>query len=48
VLVINAKTSKTDVVYEPFTIEFQLQDDKTNLLLMWDDTKALFTIDFLD
>ena len=48
VLVINATTSKTDVVYEPFTIEFQLQDDKTNLLLMWDDTKASFTIDFLD
>ena len=48
VLVIDAEVSKTDVVYEPFTIEFQLQDDKTNLLMMWDTTKTHFTIDFLD
>lgn len=48
VLVIDAEVSKMDVVYEPFTIEFQLQDDKTNVLMMWDRTKASFTIDFLD
>ena len=48
VLTIDAKVSNTDVVYEPFTIEFQLQDDKTNLLMMWDTTKVSFTIDFLD
>ena len=48
VLVIDAKVEKTDVVYEPFTIEFQLQDNRTNLLMMWDTTKVQFTIDFLD
>lgn len=48
ILEIDAKVTEMDVVYEPFTIEFQLQDDKTNLLMMWDNIKATFTIDFLD
>ena len=48
VLEIKAEVSEIETVYEPFTIEFQLQDDKTNLLMMWDKTKASFTIDFLD
>lgn len=47
-LEIKADVTLMDTVYEPFTIEFQLQDDKTNLLMMWDKTKASFTIDFLD
>jgi len=45
---IEAKVTEMDTIYEPFTIEFQLQDDKTILLMMWDKTKASFTIDFLD
>ena len=45
---IKAEVTEIETVYEPFTIEFQLQDDKTNLLMMWDKTKASFTIDFLD
>lgn len=48
ILVADATVSKMKEIYEPFTIEFQLQDDKTNLLLMWDKTKASFTINFLD
>ena len=48
VLEIEAKVSEMDIAYEPFTIEFQLQDDETNLLMMWDKTKASFTIKFLD
>ena len=48
VLVVDAEVSQMKEVYEPFTIEFQLQDDKTNLLMMWDKTKVSFTISFLD
>jgi hypothetical protein len=48
VLEVEAKVSELDTVYEPFTIEFQLQNDETNLLMMWDRTKASFTIKFLD
>ncbi len=38
----------TDVMYEPFTIEFQLHDNKTDLLMMWENTKVSFPIEFLD
>ena len=48
ILVVDAEVSQMKEVYEPFTIEFQLQDDKTNLLMMWDKTKVSFTISFLD
>lgn len=48
VLEIDAKVSQIETVYEPFTMEFQLQNDEANLLMMWDKTKASFTIKFLD
>jgi hypothetical protein len=32
VLEIEAEVSLLDITYEPFTIEFQLQDDEANLL----------------
>ena len=48
VLVIDAKISETEISYEPFTIEFQLQDDMANLLMIWDKTQASFPIKFLD
>jgi hypothetical protein len=48
VLEIEAEVSLLDITYEPFTIEFQLQDDEANLLMMWDKTQASFTIGFLD
>jgi hypothetical protein len=48
VLEIEAQISELDITYEPFTIEFQLQDDEAELLMMWDKTKASFTIGFLD
>ncbi len=40
--------TETDVVYEPFTIEFALQDDETKLIMMWDKVKVSFSIEFLD
>ncbi|NJN25066.1 MAG: DUF2911 domain-containing protein [Cyclobacteriaceae bacterium] len=48
ILEIDAKVAETDVSYEAFTMEFQLEGDKTNLLMMWENTKAWFTINFLD
>jgi len=48
VLEIEAKVSQLDITYEPFTIEFQLQDDEAELIMMWDKTKVSFTIGFLD
>lgn len=38
----------TDVVYEPFTIEFELQDDMVNLIMMWDRTKVSLPIHFIE
>ena len=48
ILEIDAEVAEMDIIYEPFTIEFQIQDDKTNLLMMWDKTKVSFTINFLE
>lgn len=48
ILKIEAKVSELAITYEAFTIEFQLQDDEAELLMMWDKTKASFTIRFLD
>ncbi len=48
VLEIEAEVSELDITYEPFTIEFQLQDDEAELIMMWDKTKVSFTIGFLD
>jgi len=48
VMEIEAEVSELDITYEPFTIEFQLQDDEAKLIMMWDKTKASFTIEFLD
>ncbi len=48
VLVVDAAVSQTDVVYEPFTIEFQLQDTKANLLMLWDTTRASITLEFVE
>ncbi|MCH7513517.1 MAG: DUF2911 domain-containing protein [Bacteroidetes bacterium] len=48
VLRFNAKTEKTDQVYEPFTIEFeQTGTQKTNLLMIWDRTRVIIPIEFL-
>ena len=47
-LEVDATVSQTDVVYEPFTVEFQLQDTKANLLMMWDITKASITLEFVE
>ena len=40
--------SETDVIYEPFTIEFEQSGlKKTNLLMIWDQTKVIIPIEFL-
>jgi len=48
VLIANAPVAATNDVYEPFTIEFQLQDTRANLLMMWDTTKATVVMEFVD
>jgi hypothetical protein len=43
-----ADTEDIDVIYEPFTIEFEQSGmKKTNLLLIWDKTKVIIPIEFL-
>ncbi len=37
----------TDVVYEPFTINLELKDNKADLIMIWDQTKVAFPIEFL-
>ena len=36
----------TDVVYEPFTIEFEQHDHTTNILMMWDQVQVVIPVDF--
>lgn len=44
----DAEVGTTDVTYEPFTIEFQLEGSKADLVMMWGNTKAWFPIEFYD
>jgi hypothetical protein len=46
VLRFTVPTSSTDVVYEPFTIEFEQHDSTTNILMMWDKTKVEIPLEF--
>jgi hypothetical protein len=47
ILRFEAKTVETEVIYEPFTIEFEQSGvKKTNLLLIWDRTKVIIPIEF--
>ena len=38
----------TDVVYEPFTIAFEQQNEQAELVMMWDKTKVAIPIQFLE
>lgn len=38
----------TDVVFEAFTIAFEQQNEKAELVMMWDKTKVAVPITFLD
>lgn len=38
----------TDVVYEPFTIEFEQHEETTNMLMMWDQTKVEIPLEFVE
>ncbi len=46
VLEINAKVGELQETYEPFTIEFQLNDNVADMVFMWGNTKASFPIEF--
>jgi len=46
ILEIEAKAGETDVFYEPFTIEFQLNDNVADMVFMWGNVKASFPIEF--
>lgn len=48
VLEVDADVTEIKEIYEPFTIEFQIQDDKVNMLMMWDNIKASLSINFTD
>lgn len=48
VLRFDAEASTLDQTYEPFTIEFQLQDNVANMVMMWDKTKVSFPIEFYE
>ena len=37
----------TDIVYEPFTIAFEQQNDHAELVMMWDKTKVSVPIEFI-
>lgn len=38
---------KTEEPYEAFTMEFELQDDATDLLIMWDGVRVRIPIEFI-
>lgn len=38
----------TDVVYEPFTISISQKGERAEVSLLWDKTKVLFSIQFLE
>lgn len=46
VLEIEAEVGKLEETYEPFTIEFQLNDNVADMVFMWGNTKASFPIEF--
>ena len=48
ILETDAVVKTTDITYEPFTIEFQLQKNEAIVQIMWEKTMASFTIGFLD
>ncbi|MTI22560.1 DUF2911 domain-containing protein [Fulvivirga sp. RKSG066] len=49
VLRIEAPVEKvTDVIWEPFTIQFEPHNSKADLIFLWDRTKVKIPIDFLD
>jgi len=47
VMRIRAEISKTDVIWEPFTIAFEQKNTTTNLVMMWDETKVTVPINFI-
>ncbi len=47
VLRFTVSVSKTEEVYEPFTIKFEDLDEKANLVILWDTTKVLIPIYFI-
>ncbi len=47
VLIAEGMVSSTDTIYEPFTIELQLQDESANLLMIWDKTKVTLPLKFI-
>ncbi len=46
ILQIEAKVEQMEEEYEPFTIEFELNENIANMVFMWDKTKASFPIKF--
>ncbi|MGF1636861.1 MAG: DUF2911 domain-containing protein [Cyclobacteriaceae bacterium] len=47
VLRFDVPTQKTEEKYEPFTIEFELQEEAANILMMWENTKVTIPLTFI-
>jgi len=47
VIRLEVPVTPTEEVYEPFTIEFELLDERANMLMIWDRTKISVPISFL-
>jgi len=47
VLRFDVPVKMTEEVYEPFTIEFELLDERAKLLMMWDKTKISIPVSFM-
>lgn len=47
VLRFDVPTTRMDVVYEPFTIEFEQGKQNVSMVMMWDRTKITIPIEFL-
>ncbi len=47
VIRLKVPVESSEEVYEPFTIEFELLDERANLLMMWDRTKISIPISFM-
>jgi hypothetical protein len=48
ILSVTAPVTPLQVTYEPFTMEFRLQNGEADLLMMWDKTQVSLTIKFID
>ncbi|MDQ3535500.1 MAG: DUF2911 domain-containing protein, partial [Bacteroidota bacterium] len=47
ILRLDVPVKKMDVIYEPFTIEFEQNHTTTNILMMWDNVRVSIPMEFI-